>query len=150
MTISGAEALLKRVSFVETEPKNYSGLDHSINEPVKLVLPQGLSQVEIEPSSARLVVAVGQYTESRLSIPVEVINVPANVVLKTIPDKVDITFQVPVEDFSVIHADMFRITADYSKADQQTGDIPLEIVRQPLNIRNLKLAQPRVQYIIRK
>ena len=150
VTVSGAEALLKRVSFVETEQKNYTKLDHSLNEPVKLVLPQGVSQVEIDPATARLVVAVGQYTESRLSIPVEVINVPANLVLKTIPDKVDVTFQVPVENFNAIHGDMFRIIADYSKADQQTGDIPLEIVRQPLNIRNLKLAQPRVQYIIRK
>lgn len=150
VTLVGAEALVKRIEYVETEPKTFTNLDHSINETVKLVLPDDLKQVGMKPGEVNLIIPVGQYTEKRISIPVEAINVPANAVLKTFPDKVDVIFQVPFEDYGKINADMFRVIADFSKTDPQSSSIQVELVRQPLNIRNLRMEPQRVEYLIRK
>jgi len=150
VVVSGAEALVKRISFVETESKNFSGLDHPVNESVKLVLPGDLSQVTILPSQVMLNIPVGKYTEIRFSIPVEPINVPSNIVVKTFPDKVDAVFLVPVGDAASIHPDMFRVVLDYSKADPKINSLQCEFARQPLNVRNLRTDPARVEYIIRK
>lgn len=150
VTVSGAEALVKRISYIETEPKTYTGLDQSVNEPVKLVLPADLTQLTVAPEQVNLVIPVGRYTEGRFSIPVEPVNVPPNVVLKTFPDKVDVVFQVPIEDYNSINASMFRVVADYSKTDPSGKTMSVEIVRQPLNIRNLRLEPGRVEFLIRK
>jgi hypothetical protein len=148
--VSGAEALVKRISYIETEPKNYQGLNKAVNEPVNLVLPPDLRQLTVSLPKVNLIVPVGQYTEKKFSIPVETINVPPNVVLKTFPDKVDVIFQVPVENFAAITADMFRVVADYSKIDPKANTIAVEFVRQPLNVLNLHTQPQRVEFLIRK
>jgi hypothetical protein len=148
--VSGAEALVKRINYVETEPKNYTGLNKAVNETVNLVLPQELQQLSLSISKVNLVVPVGQYTEKKFSIPVEPINVPPNVILKTFPDKVDVIFQVPIGEFSAITMDMFRVVADYSKIDPKGNTIAIEIVRQPLNVLNLHVQPQRVEFLIRK
>ncbi|HET6992748.1 MAG TPA: hypothetical protein VFJ43_15545 [Bacteroidia bacterium] len=150
VTVSGAEALVKRIDWIETETKTYSGLNHAVNEPVSLVLPADLRQLTISPAKVNLIVPVGQYTEKKFSIPVEPINVPPNVILKTFPDKVDVIFQVPVGDYAAITADMFRVVADYSKVDPKENTIAIEFVRQPLNVQNLRADPQRVEFLIRK
>lgn len=148
--VSGPEALVKRISYIETEPKVYVGLNHPVNETVQLILPSNLKQLTITPLKVNLIVPVGQYTEKKFSIPVEPINVPTNIILKTFPDKVDVIFQVPIGDYATITADMFRVVADYSKVDPKGNTIEVEFLRQPLNVLNLRTEPQRVEFLIRK
>ncbi|MEO5645140.1 MAG: hypothetical protein ABIQ40_03695 [Bacteroidia bacterium] len=148
--VSGAEALVKRITYVETEQKTYVGVNKAINETVNLVLPTALRQLSLSITKVDLIVPVGQYTEKKFSIPVEPINVPPNVILKTFPDKVDVIFQVPITEFDAITIDMFRIVADYSKIDPKGNTIAIEFARQPLNVLNLHAVPQRVEFLIRK
>lgn len=148
--VSGADALIKKITYVETEQKTFTNLEQPVETKVRLVLPASLGQVQLKQTEVVLKIPVGQFTEQRMSVPVEPVNVPPNVVLKTIPDKIDVIFQVTLEDYATIHPEMFRAVADYSKADPHTGEIPVEIIRQPLNIRNLRAEPGKVEYIIRK
>lgn len=150
ITISGPEALLERISFIETESRTYDDVTANIDEDLKLVLPEGMSQVSIQPSMVRLHASVGKYTEGRFTIPLNTINVPPNVDLKTFPDKVDVIFQVPVEDFGTIKPEMFRAVADYRKVQSGSQSLEVEVVRAPLVIRQLKTEPARVDFIIRK
>ena len=150
VTISGPEHLLARISFVETEFRSFENIAENIEEDVRLVLPEGVTQVAVQPAMVHLHATVGKYTEGRFTIPLNTINVPANVDLKTFPDKVDVVFQVPVEDYASIKPEMFRAVADYRKAQGGSQSLQVEIVRQPLVIRQLKTEPARVDFIIRK
>jgi hypothetical protein len=150
VTISGAEALIKRIEFVETEQKIFTGCDHSLSEEVALVLPAEFQQVRIEPAEVTLFIPIGKYTEQRIMVPVEALNVPPNAVLKTIPDKVEVVFQVSVDMYADIRPEMFRVVVDYSKTNPESKTLPVEIIRQPLNVRNLHTDPARVEYVIRK
>lgn len=150
VTISGPEALLERISSVETEAKVYDDVMANIDEDVKLVLPEGVTQVSVQPSVVKLHASVGKYTEGRFTIPVNTINVPPNVDLKTFPDKVDVIFQVPVEDFAAVKPEMFRAVADYRKVQSGSQSLEVEVVRAPIVIRQLKVEPARVDFIIRK
>lgn len=150
VTISGPEALLERISYVETESKQFDDVTANIDEEVKLLLPEGVTQVSVQPSVVRLQATIGKYTEGRFTIPLNTINVPPSVNLITFPDKVDVIFQVPVEDFAAIKPEMFRAVADYRKVQNGTQSLEVEIVRAPLVIRQLKTEPARVDFIIRK
>lgn len=150
VTVSGAEALVKRINYVETESKSYQDVNKPINEQVNLVLPADLRQLTIQPQKVNLVIPVGQFTEKKFSIPIEPVNVPPNMVLKTFPDKVDVIFLVPVKDFAAITPDMFRVIADYSRIGPKATTIPVEFARQPLNVLNLHTQPQRVEFLIRK
>ncbi|HLG04095.1 MAG TPA: YbbR-like domain-containing protein [Bacteroidia bacterium] len=148
--VSGAEALVKRIEFVETEEKRFTDIDKTVTENARLVLPADLQQVDIKPAKVKLVIPVGKYTEGRLTVPVEAVNVPSTAQLKTFPDKVEVVFLVPVELYKEIRPEMFRVVVDYASASPQNNTLPVQIVRQPLNVRNIHSDPPRVEYIIRK
>lgn len=150
VTISGPEALLDKISFVETEKKEFNDVSANLDEDIKLILPEGITQVSVQPSLVKVTAIVGKYTEGRFTIPLSTINVPSNVDLKTFPDKVDVIFQVPVESYTLIKPEMFRAVADYRKAQKGNQSLEVEIVKQPLYIRNLKVEPARVDFIIRK
>lgn len=150
VTISGPAALLERISFVETEFKEYDDVTTSIDEDVKLVLPEGVTQLSVQPSTVHVHATIGKYTEGRFTIPLNTINVPPNADLKTFPDKVDVIFQVPVEDYASIKPEMFRAVADYRKVQGGSQSLEVEIVKQPAVIRQLKTEPARVDFIIRK
>ena len=148
--VSGPEALVKKITYVETENKTYFNLDKAVNEKIKLVLPSEFSQVTIIPSAVNVNLPVGKYTEGRFKIPVEPINVPSDIVVKPFPDKVDVVFLVAVENYSSIRPDMFRVVLDYSKAIPGNNSLRVEFARQPLNILNLHAEPQPVEYIIQK
>lgn len=150
VTISGPEALLDRISYVETERRVYDDVTTDIDEDVRLLLPTGITQVSVQPSMVKLHATVGKYTEGRFTVPLNTINVPPNVDLKTFPDKVDVIFQVPVEDFSAVKPEMFRAVADYRKAQGGAQSLEVEVVRAPMVIRQVKTEPARVDFIIRK
>lgn len=150
VTISGPEALLERISFVETEARTFTNVTENIDEDVRLVLPEGVTQVSVQPSTVHIHAGIGKYTEGRFTIPLNTINVPPNVDLKTFPDKVDVIFQVPVEDFASIKPEMFRAVADYHKLQGGSQSLQVEIVRAPIVIRQLRAEPAAVDFIIRK
>lgn len=150
VTISGPEALLAKISFIETATKEFNDVSENILEDIDLVMPEGITQVSVQPSVVKISAVVGKYTEGRFTIPLNTINVPGNLDLKTFPDKVDVIFQVPVENYSVIKPEMFRAVADYRKVQKGSQSLEVEIVKQPASIRNLKIEPNRVDFIIRK
>jgi hypothetical protein len=147
--ITGAEAILQKIEFVETESRTYQDLDHDVQEKVAILRSTDLEQVDINPAQVLLRIPVGRYTEGKMSVPVELINVPTDVVLRTFPDKVDVLFQVPVEAFNNIRPEMFRIVIDYTKIGTEKT-ARLELMRQPIQVRNIRIVPEQVEYIIRK
>ena len=148
--VSGADTLINRINFIETESKSYLNLNRPVDELVKLVLPAEFSSLTISPAMVQLLIPVGQYTEKKLSGTIETINIPPSIILKTFPDKFDVIFKVRVEDYASITADMFRVVADYLKVNPKENTLKIDIARQPLNIQNLKMQPERVEFLIRK
>ncbi|GAB4139063.1 MAG: hypothetical protein Fur0041_14130 [Bacteroidia bacterium] len=148
--ISGPEALISKISYVETEEKDFQNLDKNVNDNVKVVIPGSNTQVTAWPQQVNISIAVGKYTEGTVEIPIENVNEPADVLLKTFPDHVTISYQIPVEQFSSIKPGMFRAVVDYNKIKTGSNTAEVEIVRQPISIRNIKVKPEKVDIIIRK
>ncbi|HTL82343.1 MAG TPA: hypothetical protein VL651_11585 [Bacteroidia bacterium] len=150
VTLTGAPALLDKISYVSTEARSYKDLDHSVNEVLQLQLPSDMQQVSMSESSVGLRINVGKYTEARIQVPIEQQNVPSEIVWKTFPDKTDLVFLVPVEDFATVKASEFRAVVDYNSIDPSTGKVNVVIVKQPANVRDVKPKDATVEYIISK
>ncbi|MBI3509812.1 MAG: YbbR-like domain-containing protein [Bacteroidetes bacterium] len=148
--VSGAEVLLNKINYVETESRYYSSLDRSVNETVKLVLPPELSQVSLVPKEVQLKINVDRFTEEKVEVPIEQINVPSNVTWRTFPDKAEVIFLVPVSQFSSVKPEMFRVVADYSKLDPSGTTVHLEVVKQPAIARNIRIVPDGAEFIIRR
>jgi hypothetical protein len=148
VTISGAAELVNSITTIHTEPRVYSGLEKDVNELVPLTLNGTARQLTVSPAAVKLSIKVGQFTEGRFTIPVTPVNTPPGATLKTIPDKVDVVFLVPLNEYSRITPDQFRVVADYKNISSTRTTLPLSVVRRPLSVRNLRTEPERVEFII--
>ncbi|MGL5892730.1 MAG: CdaR family protein [Bacteroidia bacterium] len=148
VVISGSAEMVNRISYVTTEPRSYDAIDKNVEETVPLQLSGTARQLSVQPASVKLNVKVDKFTEARITIPVTAINVPPGTTLKTIPDKAELVFLVPLSEYGSISANQFRVVADYKNITPGRSTIPLTIVRRPLSVRNLRTEPERVEYII--
>lgn len=148
--IMGTKEVLATISFVETAETNLKKVDKTILMDIKLVKSPNMKQVEFSQNSVKTKINVTKFTEAVVELPVEVENLPNGLNLKTFPDKIAVKYQVAYNDYGKINSSDFKIAVDYSKIEQGSNKLKVQIVKYPTNVRSVKLSNERVEYIIRK
>lgn len=148
--VLGTDEVLSKISFVETAIYNLKNQEKSILMDLKLVKSAAMKQVEFSQNTVKMKVNVTKFTEAVVELPVEVENLPNGLNLKTFPDKIIVKYQVAFDDYGKISPSDFKIAVDYSKIEQGSNKLKVQIVKSPPNVRSVKLSNERVEYIIRK
>lgn len=148
--VFGTDEVLSKISFVETAIYNLKNQEKSILMDLKLVKSALMKQVEFSQNTVKMKVNVTKFTEAVVELPVEVENLPNGLNLKTFPDKITVKYQVAFDDYGKISPSDFKIAVDYSKIEQGSNKLKVQIVKSPTNVRSVKLSNERVEYIIRK
>ncbi len=148
--VLGTDEVLSKISFVETAIYNLKNQEKTILMDLKLVKSAAMKQVEFSQNTVKMKVNVTKFTEAVLELPVNVENLPNGLNLKTFPDKITVKYQVAFNDYGKISPSDFKIAVDYSKIEQGSNKLKVQIVKFPTNVRSVKLSNERVEYIIRK
>jgi hypothetical protein len=146
--VSGPVIVMDTVEFITTERIEYTGVNASINETIKLSqagnLNYGISEVSVH-------VPVDKFTEAAFSVPIEVINVPDSLNLKTFPRNVEITYQVGLSDYGNINQHMFRAEVDYLSIENNIGPkLQVNLVKSPEFVKAIQYYPKNVEYILEK
>ncbi len=82
-----------------------------------------------------------KFTEKTLSVPIEVLNLPDSLSLKTFPHVVQVTCQVGLSNFEKLQPSMFSVVVDYKEAiGGQSKKLRVDLVRQPDFIQSVKFS----------
>ncbi len=105
--------------------------------------------VKYTPSKVKLEARVDMYSEKTLSIPIVGVNFPSGKLLRTFPNKVDVTFQVGLHAFRNITAEDFFISVSYEQLLGTHDDkIALSIKKAPKGVRHVRISPAIVEYLI--
>lgn len=148
--ISGSEALVKRVNFVETEVKTIKDVDESTTVPLKIATTGEQRQLTIDPVSVNAVVKVAKFTEGSVQINVTAKNLPPGYKLQTIPSKVKVTYVTAVDEFKNVNAEMFNAVVDYKHIQAGSKKLKVTLSRVPLNVRGVRVEPEQVEFILKK
>lgn len=151
VVLSGDSNQVKKIDTIYTEKIILNSLDKSVKQKVRLIYPEefgnnffaSVGEVQVE-------INVDKFTDSEVEIPLEVINLPTGMKIKTFPEKVKVKFQVGMNDFEKIHSTMFRAVIDFRNADPGKNYMKIELVKRPGNIRNVKLFPEKAEFLIKK
>ncbi|MEA1876443.1 MAG: YbbR-like domain-containing protein [Bacteroidota bacterium] len=145
--ISGPTAIIDTINSISTTDLKFKKLDHSVKRNLSLVNPHNL--LTISAKRVAVEILVEQYTEKSLSVPIEGINVPDSVHLKTFPAHVQVTFRVVISAFDLIQTQDFRIAADYLEISSATlTKIKPRILMAPGLIENPRINPELVDYLL--
>lgn len=121
--------------------QNYSGKTD--------LLQPALSSVILSAYAVDYTVTVEEFTEKTLSIPIEKLNLPADISLFMYPQNATVVFQVGISEFDQIEPYYFKAVANFEKTDFKTEkQVPVLLVEKPINVRNVRFSPQVAEFMI--
>lgn len=143
--VRGNKTSLNKISSVSTTFETRYGINEKTEFELALINPMP-DAVKLSEEKVKISLFVDRFTESSIELPIQ--NKTGIDGLKTLPNKVLLTYMVPLKDFNRINADMFIISPKTPDTSGISIKTPLKILRKPdfIIIKNIK--PDSVNYIL--
>ncbi|MDR1591950.1 MAG: hypothetical protein LBS16_03585 [Prevotellaceae bacterium] len=142
VTIYGQAETLDTITSLCLSPIGSDTFDDTVNKTLKVLAPEG---VILSTTEVNVHIPVEIATEKRLLIPVQPLNVPTGVTMRTFPTHVSVTFQVAMSRFNAVNADDFVVQTDYL---QRESDVYcyVRLAGQPAGIHHVRIEPNKVEF----
>ncbi len=149
--ITGAEADVNKIDSIFTKAIDLKAEEDSVTRDVALDLPKN-SGLEFSASRVKVKLRYTSLTEGSFSIPVSVINLPEGYQLNVFPEKINLRFQVPVQDYDRVSEEDFIAYVDYQEIEESEDArfLTVRIQSAPAFLRKVTLDPRQLEYILIK
>ena len=120
--VSGPKSILDTLRVVSTSFHEYAKLSRSVEEKITIRPIQGL---KIDTKEVTLSIPVEQNTEVTFEVPIQVMNKPFDVTLKTFPGKVKVICRIGLSKYKRLDYNTFRAYIDYDKISAKDTRLPV-------------------------
>ncbi len=143
--ITGPAAVLDTLTILHTEEVTFEGLDKSIEQFVNVVHP---GNTEISPEKVEVIVPVEKFTEKKISLPVQLINLPEDVNLKLFPPNIAVTVMVGLSEYEKVSTRDFTATVDFTQALSGENYLEVSVETNKDYIQLMKVVPNSIEYLI--
>ena len=114
---------------------------------VSLDLPAGIKS---ENETVKLIIPVEEFTEKKIPVRVQCIDIPKNYVLRMFPSIVEITCQLPLSHFRELTDDMLEINIPFTEfeSNQKTGKVSVSLTQKPVWVVHTVVLPNELEFII--
>jgi YbbR domain-containing protein len=147
--VTGPKSILDTMSFLTSNAVVFEEITSSQTATLAFDLLND-DRFELKPTRAIFTVEVEKNTEFTIEVPITTINVPKHISLKTFPNKVNITFLVPLGKFEYVDVEDFEMVIDYNDIGENSTKLTVKESKS-LNFVTITRIEPgRLEYIIKK
>lgn len=143
--ISGPAGVVDTITFLPTVPVTFSDLETSIEQ---LISVQHPVRTRLSPERVLLSIPVEKFTEKKIILPVQIINMPKDLQIKLFPPQVAVSFMVGLSSYEDITSADFTATVDYIQVSSNRETLDVQIEATPLYIQLAKVTPSSVEYLI--
>jgi len=148
--IIGPEAVLDTIDMVLTDRIELIDISTAINETVKL---STFDNVKLTYSTPNIILTaeVDKFTEGSLTVPFEIVNLPANYKITTFPKEVKIIYKVGLKNFNKITTQNLHIVCDFKESvDNDLNYMTPRLQEQSPLISSVRFIPNKIEYLIEK
>lgn len=147
--VYGAASLLDSIDYWETNLLRENNVSADIQREITLKKPVK-HNFKLEEHKTTVAIAVEQYTENQIFVPVEIQN--ASDSLKIFPESVKINFIVGLSRYNKINKDDFKVVVDFKNVavNSKNNTLPIQLMHHPAYIRNIQVLQKSIEFYILK
>ncbi|HNW99051.1 MAG TPA: hypothetical protein PKK00_11635 [Bacteroidales bacterium] len=148
--VYGTRQMIDSIKYAETVSRVLD--DVNSNQGLILKFPSyNENKFIVKPAAVSVFVPVDKYTESKIEVPVVITGDERIIKVKTFPEKVTITYMVPLSKYKMVNASLFNVTADISKAKPfSIKKLKVEITKKPSFVSIKKIEPEKIEYIFLK
>jgi hypothetical protein len=151
VTISGLYKHVNKISAIKTVHISFENLNQSIDQKVKLQLPQQAPDIQIKPPEVNITLPVEKFTELQIEIPITKVNEPEGERIKIFPDNVTVKYLIALKDYDKINPDMFSCQVNLSKINTvEDNKLEVSVNSHPQFIKIISTEPAEVDYLVLK
>ena len=143
--VKGAKTYLQQLQSIRTDTLKINNLNENNQQNINIAQDPIL---QYATEKITVTVKVEQFTEKTVFVPIVLKNAPVNV--RIFPNKIRMTFNVPLSQYEKIQSTSFLLEADLEKDVKGSNIIPLSLQKSPTNIQNIKFSPKSVEYYFEK
>ncbi len=146
VTIYGNETLLDSIHEIQTVYMEITKGKKNITKSVDLSPVEG---IKLDIKSVSVTIPIEEFTEKTLSIPVLFKNVPRNYNVRSFPQKVEVSCNIPISKFNEVEDNMFAIEIPFSQLEENvSGTLNVSITQKPDWIRYCSVNPGKIEFLL--
>lgn len=149
IVISGPEAQVKKIDYLELSELKLNDVKSNFLEEVSVLKLNN----NFKYSAQKITISgnVDKFTEGKLQIPFTTKNLPKNINLTTLSEKVEVIFVVALSNFSKISEASFKVECDYLISEKNNlGYLIPKVILKPVFIKSVKIIPKKIDFLIQK
>jgi len=149
--ISGPKSRVDTIKYIRLNKLVLSDVKANFNQEVEIVKTISQRSLNFNIIKTKISGRVDKFTEGRIQVPFDIVNLPENINLTTLNRKVEIIFTVALSNFAKVSEASFKVDCDYSVAEKNNlGYLLPRIIVKPTFIKNLKIVPSKIDFLIQK
>lgn len=147
--VSGPREILDTLTHLKTKKLSLKKVKEDLSGKVKIDT-SGFNNLTLFSDSIEYTVDVEKFTEGKVVVPIELINVPKGLNVVIFPKESTLFFQVNLKNYSKVTASDFRVVADFSEVQDNQDFLIPKLLQKPEFTTNVRLNEKKIQFIIKK
>ena len=149
ITVSGPENILDTLRQVNTKVLKIGNINKDIEGRIKLDR-SNLGTVTFYQDEVSYSLRTDKFTEGKVEIPIEMINVPEKMNAVIFPKEVIVYYQVSLHEFDKVKPSKFKVIVDFKNSVDSDGYLLAQIVEHPDIVNNLRLNENKILFVIKR
>lgn len=150
VTVTGPLEDIVRIESWPTDSIVLKNVKNDISSTISLK-KSGRANINIFPNSVAYKIAVDEFTQKTVQVPLKVINNPSFLEVKLVPDYVQVTILAALNNYTTIGEDQFEATVDLKKWEENGyKELPVNVSRHPQFSKLVRVKPQQVNFIINK
>ncbi|MFD2828443.1 CdaR family protein [Leeuwenhoekiella polynyae] len=150
ITIRGPQTEVDTITQIFTEELKFQDVRNSKADSLNLTFGKDIPLVKLAPGRVAYALAVDKFTEGNVSVPLQLINVPSNVTAKVFPKRVNVIFNVNLSNYEQVKSSDFKVVVDFNEIDSLSTSLTPQVLEAPEYVRDIRLSESTVQYLLVK
>lgn len=146
--VSGPQVMIDTLKVISTNELYVKGIKDTITKEIGLF---PISKISFDTKNVSVTIPAVKYTEMVLNIPIESVNVPDSLKLKTFPAFISLSCWVSLSDYDKMTPFMFRASVDYKiLKNNPSNKVKINLTKIPTMVNNITYHPKSVEFIIEK
>lgn len=146
--ILGPKVLLDSINSIQTELLSLKDINSNIDEQLTIVLPDSSQNIVYSHKEINVKGIIEKFTEGTIEVPVDVINVPNDIIINYFPKTINVLYYTSLSNFKKVKKSDFIIECNFNDLEPESTYLEPNLIKYPENIKNIKLSQKHIEFII--
>ncbi|SMG28029.1 CdaR family protein [Arenibacter troitsensis] len=151
ITVMGPKKEIDTLTGITTQTLMLPHTTNDISKKLKLNLPANLKNTKYSDHNVTLSAKIFKFSEKVFKVPVEVVNVPEGVGIRTFPEIVSVLCRGRLSSIKELSVTDFVVIADYSNLrDKNENVLDLKLIKKPDSVNVVQLRENKVEFILKR